>query len=267
MKIHYLYLIEHTSHIKYLGIRGCLGDPKDDLGVVYFSSSSDLEFILDQKLNPQDYTYRVLHKHRNREIIAKLEVCYHNALDVGINENFYNKSKQTSAGFSTEGVTSWNKGVGHSQDTKDKMSEAWKTRSSITQVTRDRMSKAQTGKKRSKETRDKMSQAAKNRSVEYLQLQVISHTGKKLSEKTKSKISKSLTGKKLSQETKDKISKSNQNISQERRDKISKAQKNMVTYRDLRTGKTGRIAKEEFDKDPLLVGISSKKPNLNKGIK
>ena len=59
MKQHYTYRISNTLINKhYYGTRSTGINPKDDLGYKYFSSSSDKEFIKDQKDNPQNYKYK-----------------------------------------------------------------------------------------------------------------------------------------------------------------------------------------------------------------
>ena len=99
------------------------------------------------------------------------------------------------------------------------------------------------GKSHSQETKDKISKAKQNPSQE-----------------TRDKLSKAAQNR--SQETKDKMSKAKQNQTQETKDKNSKAQQGKVTCRDLRTGGTKRVTKQEFDSYDYLVGASSKKPNF-----
>jgi len=101
--IHYTYRITNNITKKhYYGTRGAL-IPKEDLGIKYFSSSSDKEFIQDQKDNPQNYKYKIVFIFDNREDAIKMEIKLHNKFNVGINESFYNKSKQTSTGFDRSG--------------------------------------------------------------------------------------------------------------------------------------------------------------------
>jgi hypothetical protein len=103
-----------------------------------------------------------LHKHHNREIIARLEVSYHYWHNVGVNENFYNKAKQTSVGFSNEGVVV-------SQETRDKISKAVKGKNNpnwgkeVSQTTREKIGKSNRGKETSQETKDKIGKARKGR--------------------------------------------------------------------------------------------------------
>jgi hypothetical protein len=78
--------------------------PAHDLGVKYFSSSKDKDFIKDQKENPQDYRYKIVRIFENRKDAIFLEYTLHNKFDVAINESFYNKCKQTLNGFDNSGV-------------------------------------------------------------------------------------------------------------------------------------------------------------------
>ena len=53
---HYVYCItEKTSNRKYIGVRSCDCMPEEDLGIHYFSSSCDEEFIDKQKKDSSGY--------------------------------------------------------------------------------------------------------------------------------------------------------------------------------------------------------------------
>jgi len=57
---HYVYRITNILTNKhYYGSRSCNILPKNDLGFKYFSSSKDNDFIIDQKINPQNYKYKI----------------------------------------------------------------------------------------------------------------------------------------------------------------------------------------------------------------
>jgi hypothetical protein len=104
MKYHYVYRITNKLKRKhYYGVRGSTY-PAHDLGVKYFSSSKDKDFIKDQKENPQDYRYKIVRIFENRKDAIFLEYTLHNKFDVAINESFYNKCKQTLNGFDNSGV-------------------------------------------------------------------------------------------------------------------------------------------------------------------
>ena len=97
---HYVYRITNTiSNKHYYGKRSCNILPKNDLGVKYFSSSHDELFIRDQKQNTQNYKYKIIRVFDTSKDALSFEIRLHNKFDVGINENFYNKSKQTSVRF------------------------------------------------------------------------------------------------------------------------------------------------------------------------
>ena len=117
---HYTYRITNTKQKRhYYGTRTSKLEPKLDLGVSYFSSSKDVEFKIDQKLNSQDYRYKVLKISKTREEAINLEIRLHNKFDVGINPNFYNRAKQTAEGFDRTGTN-------HSIKTRCKMSASSK---------------------------------------------------------------------------------------------------------------------------------------------
>ena len=116
MQYHYTYRItNNTINKHYYGSRTSKIHPKMDLGIRYFSSSTYKNFIKDQKENPQNYTYKVVYIFSTRKKAIFMEIKLHNKFNVGINESFYNKVKQSSTGFDTTGISSWNKGL--SKDT------------------------------------------------------------------------------------------------------------------------------------------------------
>lgn len=101
---HYVYIIEHIKSKKYyIGARSTNLLPDDDLGKKYFSSSTNKEFIKDQKENNHHYKYTVLRNFNNRDDAILHEVRLHNEKQVHLDPNSYNMAKQTSAGFSTVG--------------------------------------------------------------------------------------------------------------------------------------------------------------------
>lgn len=101
---HYVYRISNTVANKhYYGVRGSK-EPRNDLGMIYFSSSTDKEFIQDQKENPHNYKYKIIKIFDKRKDAIRLEIKLHNKFNVGVNESFYNKAKQTSIGFDTGGI-------------------------------------------------------------------------------------------------------------------------------------------------------------------
>ena len=104
-KFHYIYIItEISTNMKYIGARSTKLEPIKDLGIKYFSSSTNKEFIKNQKINSSNYKYEVLSIHNTREEAIELEIKLHNKFNVGINESFYNRAKQSSLGFDTSGI-------------------------------------------------------------------------------------------------------------------------------------------------------------------
>ena len=106
-KYHYVYRITNTKLNKhYYGVRTSNVIPSKDLGINYFSSSSDTQFREDQKNNLQNYKYTIVSEFNSREEALMLEIKLHNKFNVGVNESFYNKSRQTSIGFNFQGPCS-----------------------------------------------------------------------------------------------------------------------------------------------------------------
>ncbi|MDC1282483.1 NUMOD3 domain-containing DNA-binding protein [bacterium] len=156
-KYHYVYRITNTKLNKhYYGTRSSRIEPSKDLGFKYFSSSSDVLFMDDQKNNPQDYKYTIVSEFDSREEALELEVRLHAKFNVGVNESFYNKARQTSIYFDFDCT-----GMIVSEETKRKISEKAKLRKGrpVSEETRSKLSKAATGRIMSQEERDKMAKA------------------------------------------------------------------------------------------------------------
>lgn len=104
-KYHYVYRITNIIKQKhYYGTRTSKCLPIEDLGIKYFSSSKDKDFIQDQKSSPSNYKYKIIRIFDTRKEAIELEIKLHDRFDVGINESFYNRSKQTSSRFDTTGL-------------------------------------------------------------------------------------------------------------------------------------------------------------------
>lgn len=190
MEYHYVYRI--TNHIlkkHYYGVRSSKTHPSDDLGKVYFSSSVDLDFIQDQKNNPQNYTYKIVSIFKNRKEAALLEIKLHNKFEVASNDNFYNRSKSTSSGFNTKGTT-------QTEEHILKRSSAMKGKKQSKQHVEKRRNKL-IGLSQSEETKKKRSESMKGKN------------SFKRNEETCMKMSNAKKGKKLSEEHKNKLSENN----------------------------------------------------------
>ena len=103
----YVYQIVHLPTLKsYIGSRTAKGCDPSGIGTKYFSSSRDKEFMLEQKEKPENFLYFILKKFdENYKECIEYEIYLHDKYNVGVNKRFYNKSKQTSTGFSTTGTT------------------------------------------------------------------------------------------------------------------------------------------------------------------
>lgn len=99
-KFHYVYRITNlTTETHYYGSRTSKIEPIHDLGIHYFSSSSDKEFITDQINNPTNYKYIIIRLFDTRKEAMLFESHLHKKFNVAHNTKFYNKSNVTSTGF------------------------------------------------------------------------------------------------------------------------------------------------------------------------
>lgn len=231
---HYVYRITNMIEKKhYYGVRSCKIDPSLDLGIKYFSSSKDLTFIKEQKINPHKFKYKIIRRFRTRKLATDFEIFLHAKFDVGKNPNFYNKAAQVSEGFCTAGkiVTKDDQGntkllsvnderiqTGELKTINSGMTTVKDSSGNIFSVTVDdpryisgelvgitkgnrlsdahrlKISAANSRRKHSDETKDKISNSNK---------------GKIISDEQRSKLSRSLTGRMLSKEHRAKISEAN----------------------------------------------------------
>ena len=217
---HYVYRISNTKEQKhYYGKRSSKVEPKKDLGIKYFSSSKDKNFILDQKHNPKNYKYKVVHSYSSSEQAIRAEIYLHNKLNVDANPAFYNKSKQTATKFSTTGrVTAKDaNGVIFSVDCDDPrytsgqlvgVNKGFKYTDEVCEI----MSKAHKGKSFTDEHKSNLSKAKKGVPIKVSEKSLIALEENRYKSKTpeaSAKISKALKGRKLTDEHKEKIRQSN----------------------------------------------------------
>lgn len=105
-RYYYIYRITNILLGKhYYGSRVTKINPADDLGYKYFSSSTDKEFINDQKENPQNYKYKVVIIFNNNGDKICYESYLHQYFNVLSNDTFYNKNNQTPFGRDTTGIS------------------------------------------------------------------------------------------------------------------------------------------------------------------
>ena len=114
---------------KYIGVRSSELSPEDDLGVYYFSSSANTNFIKSQKDTPSDFHYDVLGVFDTRKEAANHEIELHNFYNVGSNPEFINQCKSISTGYSTLGTkhTNPNKPGINNSNAKQKIVYLWDT--------------------------------------------------------------------------------------------------------------------------------------------
>lgn len=104
-EFYYVYRITNIKLNKhYYGSRGTNIPSIFDLGTKYFSSSTDKEFIKDQKENPQNYKYKIVKIFNNNKDKILFECFLHQYFNVKINENFYNKTNAIPNGFDLTGT-------------------------------------------------------------------------------------------------------------------------------------------------------------------
>lgn len=194
---HYVYLLINTfNDMKYIGKRSCKGKAEDD--VKYMSSS---------KYVPKDECDKIVLKEFKtaKEAIA-YEIELHNQFNVSINDEFYNRAKQTSVGFDTTGTHSWNKGIAMSSEAKEKMKESkkgmvsWNKGVPMSEKTKAKLSESVKGFKHTKEAVQKIidSQTVKVVCVELNKVfNSVKDAGKFLGRKNGASISNVLKGRKL----------------------------------------------------------------------
>lgn len=104
VKYHYVYRITNIIHkMHYYGTRSSSVEPNMDLGIKYFSSSRNSDFIRDQKANKQNYKYKIVGVFETRNKAISLEIRLHSRFNVKKNSSFYNMSNQTATGFDAIG--------------------------------------------------------------------------------------------------------------------------------------------------------------------
>lgn len=183
---YYVYRITNKKEGKhYYGKRKSNLAPKNDLGVRYFSSSTDKEFMADQKQNPDVYKYKVVKVFTEALLAAEFEIRLHTKFEVGSNPAFYNKAKQTSSKFDASSLP-------------------------ISKERREAISKMFKGRKLSEEHKEKIRQSKKYVSEETKIAIGNAHRGKLVSKETRDKLRAKAVGRVMSAAAKEKITKATQ---------------------------------------------------------
>jgi group I intron endonuclease len=179
------------------------------------------------KYGKQSFTFDILEEVANPVHLLAYEQVY---LD-------YYKSFERDKGYNICKVAGSTYGLKHSEEAKQKMSEARKNisdetrkkmseaKKNISEETRSKMSESQKGRKYSEETRRKMSEARKNISKVTRSKMSEAKKGRIVSEETRKKLSEAKKGRIVSEETRKKLSeiKKGHIVSEETRKKISEA--------------------------------------------
>lgn len=175
-KYFYVYRITNVVQRKhYYGSRVSSVEPRLDIGIKYFSSSYDKEFMLEQKEFPERFKYKVVRICISNIEKQLFESYVHEKFNVGASVDFYNQVRQTLVGFDCTGHIC-NKGRKLSKSTKDKLREAL------------------TGRYVSEETKQKQREVALSRTKEENMRRGVKHIGKKVSTKTRELMRKQNIG-------------------------------------------------------------------------
>jgi hypothetical protein len=206
---HYTYIISHLETNKhYIGVRTSKVDPNLDLGVKYFSSSTDRQFKAELRKNPTAFKFQIIEIWGSRKDALLHEIDLHALYEVGISPEFYNIRRATSSGFDMLGakhsdaartkISAAHKGRALSIEHRAKISAASKGRA-LSIEHRAKISAAHKGKKRSEEHSAKIAAALKNPSQETRAKISAAQRGKKLSEQARQNISVASKGKSKSE--------------------------------------------------------------------
>lgn len=95
--MYYVYRITNIEENKhYYGYRNSKDNkPEDDLGILYFSSSLNKDFLYEQKTHKDRYKYKVIFKTSFKEKAQDFEIRLHRKFNVGAHNSFYNGATQT----------------------------------------------------------------------------------------------------------------------------------------------------------------------------
>ena len=115
MKTYYVYRVTNLKeHRHYIGSRGCVGVPTDDLGHAYFTSSKTLRGLFRNA--PEQFRAKVIRTFSTATAALQFERKYQLRVQAAARPEFYNKNYA--------GERPNMHGKTHSQDTKDKIGAA-----------------------------------------------------------------------------------------------------------------------------------------------
>ncbi|CAK0859864.1 unnamed protein product [Prorocentrum cordatum] len=234
---HYTYALRGSlTGLWYIGSRTCpdvVSSPEADIH--YMGSPRNMHFKQERKAK------LILTRHKTRGDALAAECFLHDFYNVGKNPEFANRAKQTSVGFSTQGIKL-------RDSTKQKISEAKRGERNPmfgkhhSEVTRQKMSEAGRGKVLSEETKQKIREARRGKVLseetneETKQKIREARRGKVLSEETKQKLNQAMFGKHHSEKTRQKMSEARRGkvLSEETKQKIREAQRGKVLSEETR---------------------------------
>jgi hypothetical protein len=255
---HYTYLIQHkTENKRYIGVRTSKVPPTQD--ITYWGSSKHLPKDIQST-----HSKVILQTHSTRERAVQHEILLHEANDVAVNPDYYNKAKQTSTGFDTAGTSI-------TEECKLKISKSLKGRV-FTEEHKKRLSASTVGKPKTGQHRENCSKAQKK---------VASSPGYKnprqgvvLTEELKSKISESIKASKVNASTNNNrfspwfITKNNVTTLYYDKTKEEVALEHGLhksCYRALSTKSKGHIPIKRGELKGIIIGnIADAKVNMNK---
>lgn len=96
MKIHYVYFCLRIGAnpgepYKYIGVRSCEGNPEDDIGIRYVSSSEYVKKDME-KYGRDKFKWKVIKTFEDRKEAEDYELYLHKKFKVGHNNSYYNKN-------------------------------------------------------------------------------------------------------------------------------------------------------------------------------
>lgn len=112
---HYVYRITYKSKY-YVGKRSSKLKPQQDIGLKYFTSG----ILHDEfKMHPNKFKIKIVRMFNSSTNVINFEIKYHARLNVGSHPKFYNRANQLSNGFDTTNHVVSNKGYVHVNELND----------------------------------------------------------------------------------------------------------------------------------------------------